>query len=250
MSKFYLELKNRLILTLVFGILTYIVIYYYKEFFFYVLIKKAYLIDNLCKIHFYFILTGVTELFYSFIFISMSCAFLIFLYYVFYHIFCFLSSAFFVKEYKVLSFFLKSSLILFLLTTILTHFIGLPYAWVFFLHFQNSYELLLKTKLYFEIKVNEYVIFCFYIYMCCFVLFQLILLFVYLFMFNISGRLIQKYRKFYYFMLFFISAFFGPFDVNLQLISFLMLVFVYECCNILFLLIQKFVLIWKKIETY
>ena len=116
MLKYFLEIKNRLILLLITWISTILISYFYKETLLFIIIQPNLFINiNEHLDFFYFIFTDVTEVLSVYLKLVMFLSFQTLYIYITYHLFVFLSSAFFYLEYlyfkfsiKVLFFFLAS----------------------------------------------------------------------------------------------------------------------------------------------
>jgi sec-independent protein translocase protein TatC len=234
MSKFLLELKNRLILIVFSFTLLNIIFYTYKEFFFYLLLNPTRL-STKCV---YFISTDVTEIFYTYIYLIVSLNFYVLLYYVIYHFFYFFGPALFKSEFKIVKFVCGLSLFFFIVSVLISYFFGISNTWLFFLNFQNS-SLFFKKKIYFEVSIKEYVKFCmdtFYYFFACF---QALVLFISFYMFNrITIAFVKKFRKLHYFLCFIFSLLISPPDLFMQVVLCIFILMVYELCNLFFLLVS------------
>jgi sec-independent protein translocase protein TatC len=165
MLKYFLEIKNRLLLLLVTWLSTIFVCYTYKETLLFLLIQSnGFSINN--SIMFYFIFTNVTEIFSVYIQLITFLCFQVFFWYLIYHCFNFLSLAMFKIELYYLKTFLSFSILMWVCSIFLTHFVLVPITWNFFLSFQD----IISSKfvqLHFEAKLTEYLTFYVLIYYLC-----------------------------------------------------------------------------------
>ena len=237
MSKYFLEIKSRLILLLLTWFSTVLVCYVYKETLLFIIVQPNTFINvNEHLAFFYFIFTDVTEILSVYlkliIFLSSQILFI----YLIYHCFLFLSPAFFQYEYvyfkssiQMLSFVLLSSIVL------ITCFL-IPLTWNFFLSFQD----LLSTcsfHLYFEAKLNEYL--CFYIkfyYLCGFYCQFFVLFLLFLNYIDANIKLIRKFRKLYHYCFIIFSTLISPPEILSQIFLSIIVIFIYEFLIIFFIL--------------
>ena len=125
MFKYFLELKNRLLLLLFTFLLILLVSYLYKEIILFLVIQPNSFLINIDSKLLYFIFTNVTEIFSVYIqLIKFLCLQISFLYLI-YHCFTFLNLTMFQAEYYYLKFFL-------------VNFILIPNYIEIFLSFQNT----------------------------------------------------------------------------------------------------------------
>ena len=108
MLKYFLEIKNRLILLLITWISTILISYFYKETLLFIIIQPNLFINiNEHLDFFYFIFTDVTEVLSVYLKLVMFLSFQTLYIYITYHLFVFLSSAFFYLEYLYFKFSIK-----------------------------------------------------------------------------------------------------------------------------------------------
>lgn len=239
MLKFFFELKNRIILTIFNVIFSLLLLYYYKEFFFYVLLNLADIPELEGNNSIYFILTNVTELFNSYITIQFFLIMLIVFYYNFYHFLLFFGPALYKSEFRILIAFYNFSILFLFLSFNISMCYAIPETWLFFVNYQNSLSIFLQTKIFFEIKVNEYIFFCVTILTLFFLGLQLILLIFFLyFTDNYFIKFGNRFKKFHHFLCLFFTIFFCPFDIAFQFVFFIIFIMSYELCTILIILIK------------
>jgi Sec-independent protein secretion pathway component TatC len=159
---YYLEIKNRIFLSLICWLFVSIVCYFYKETLLFLFISFSnYGVLTGSKP--YFIFTDVTEIFSVYaqliFFISNQILFIK----LNYHVLMFLSLGLYKFEYTNLKFAFKVLLSSWIISIFLLNKFLMPLSWHFFLSFQD--ETHLKTiSLFFEAKLSEYFHFCGFIY--------------------------------------------------------------------------------------
>jgi len=227
MIYYLFEIRNRLTLTLLTWLSTLFICYFYKEILLLLIIQssvKAF--SN--QVSFYFIFTNVSEIFYSHLSLIIFISFQVQSLYFVYHSFAFLTPALFYKEYFYTTFVLKVVVFVWCFSIAITHFVIVPLSWNFFLSFQSATKVYFSS-LYFEAKLNEYLIF--YISLCSLSIFycQLFMLFFLLLSYtNTSLKAIKKFRKlnYYFFVLF--STLISPPDLLSQVLLSALTVIFYE----------------------
>lgn len=232
MFKYLIEIQNRLILLTITLFSTLLICYFYKEVLLFLVIQAHLSTDN---ISFYFIFMNVTELFSVYLQLVFFFVLQTVLGYLFYHIFVFLSPAFFFYEYKYVNFFIKSSAFSLLFSVFLSNYYLIPFSWNFFLGFQSI------QPFYFEARLNEYLAFYMNIYFLCLIYCQYsIVLFVFIVDINVNYLYIKKVRKLYYYMFLLFSTLVTPPDVFSQVFITLIMIGVYEIF-LLLLIFKSFV---------
>lgn len=235
---YFLEIKNRLILLFFVWLTVLLVCYTFKEILLINIIKQGFCF----KEPFYLIFTDVSEIFYVYIslifFVGNQVAFVYFLY----QIFLFLAPSLFKNEYESLKFTLKISLIWLFFSIIIFSSFFFPICWNFFLSFQEL-KIIKQTTLYFESKINEYIIFytsSYYTFIFCFQI--LTLLFIAFYFSKANTELVQKFRKFFYYFFIIFSTLITPPDIFSQLLLSACLIFSYE--------VLVFYFIYQKINNF
>lgn len=228
MTKYFIEIQNRLILLYITWFSIVLISYFYKETILFLVIKPSLNVNDSFET-FYFIFTNALEVLSVYLKLIKFLSFQIFFIYFIYHIYIFLSPALFCSEYFYLRFNVQFVFCFLLLSIVLFTYILIPFIWNFFLSFQNL--IIDKSfNLYFEAKLNEYLNFYISSYYLCefycqfFIFFLLILDYT---KFNIKK--IKKFRKFYYYCFIVFSTFISPPDIVSQIFFSLIFIFIYEC---------------------
>lgn len=250
MKKYFLEIRNRLVLLLLTWFSTLAISYFYKDVLLFLMLQPnrlLFLATNFDYSTFYFIFTNVTEVFFVYIKLVTFISFQVFLCFLIYQFFVFFAPAIFKSEYNFLSFFFKTFLAVWFFSILITSFFLVPLSWNFFLSFQS----LVSSKfayLHFEAKLSEYLSFYILIYYIGVFYCQFFtVLFVFLNYANDKHKTIKKYRKTYYYSFVIFSTIVSPPDVYSQVVISIILIFTYEFLVIGFML--KNVLIWKPVKT-
>ena len=171
----------------------------------------------------YFIFTDVTELFSVYFKVILFFLIQVALWYLFYHIFSFLSTAFYFQEFKFVSFLFNSGTLFWFLSILFSSYLIVPFGWNFFLSFQ------LQQGFYFEARISEYFNFYSNAYFVCLVYCQfLAAFFVFLADIQQNYLYIKKYRKFYYYLFLICSTLLTPPDIISQILTTFVLTLVYE----------------------
>lgn len=246
MIKYFIEIKNRLILVM-FSLITFLIITYcYKEILLFLLIKPS-LLKNVNVGIFYVIFTNINEIFSTYAKLIFFLTFQIFGFFLIFHFFNFLFRSFYKKEYLFCVKFLKICFITWICSLYLTDFFLISLTWDFFFYFKTSisYQFI---SIHFEPKIIEYLEFCIFLYSTCIFYSQFfaILLFI-IFYFTNNSKFIKKFRKLYYYSFLIFSTLITPPDIFSQIFLGLSLIFSYELITFIFIF-QKFLTI-KIIKT-
>lgn len=230
MSKYLLEIKNRIILLLINFISTIIIIYYYKETILFVIIhlNKP---SNLT--FFYFIFTNITEILSVYLNLIKFLSSQILILYIIYNIFIFLSPALFEPEYFKIKFILQAITAVWLISVILTNYIIMPSSWNFFLSFQNLNFYFINF--HFEAKLNEFFFLFIYFYYICLFYSQFLLLIYLFFNYHNNSLKIKKFRKLCYYC-FVIFSTVITIDITTQICISFIIILIYELLIISFLI--------------
>jgi sec-independent protein translocase protein TatC len=234
MFKYLTELKNRILLLVIAWAFTLLACYFYKETLLFMLVQFQKLFKTNIFIP-YFIFTNVTEIVSVYIKLITFLSFQIFFLSFTYQSFSFLSTAFLKTEYKLVFFFLKISLIVWSGSTFIAVYLLVPITWNFFFSFQISGNNTCMTT-YFEAKLSEYFDFFIMVYYLC-VLYSQVFTIIFFLLGYVANkkRMIQKFRKIYYYFFIVFSTLISPPDIFSQsLLSFLVIVF-YEIFAYLFI---------------
>ncbi len=197
---------------------TLLICYWYKKALLF-LITQMHLNDE----NLYFIFTNVTELFSVYFRLIFFFSIQIISWYIFYHLFSFLSTAFHSHEFKFISFLWGSGSFFFVLSYVLSSYIVIPFGWNFFLSFQS------QQGFYFEARISEYFNFYSNTQILCLMYCQL---FTFLSFFLVEIRhnyfYIKKYRKLYYYIFLILATLLTPPDLISQLATTIFVITIYE----------------------
>jgi sec-independent protein translocase protein TatC len=244
MSKYFLEIKNRLLLLFITWLSTILVSYFYKETLLFIIIQpNTFTSVNEHLAFFYFIFTDVTEVLSVYLKLITFLSFQIFFICTVYHSFVFLSPAFFQLEYLYCKFGIKIMGLVWLISAVLSTYFLTPLTWNFFLSFQDL-TVTRSFNLHFEAKLNEYLYFyiAFY-YVCGFYCQFFALLLLFLNYIDVNVKIIKKFRKLYYYSFIIFSTLISPPEILSQIFISLIAIFIYEFLLLLFLLKIRFKLI-------
>lgn len=218
MLKYLLEIQSKLILLILTIFSTSLVCYQYKDVLLFLVTQMHINEENL-----YFIFTDVTELFSAYLKIILFFLFQITLWYLFYHFFSFLSTAFYFQEFKFTSCLFYSGTFFWFLSILFSSYVAIPFGWNFFLSFQS------QQSFYFEARISEYLKFYNNTYFVCLIYYQILTaLFVFLTDIKQNYSYIKKYRKFYYYLFLIISTLITPPDLISQISTTISLILIYE----------------------
>ena len=218
MFNYLLELRNKIILLLITFVSTLIISYYYKNALLF-LVTQMHLNDK----NLYFIFTDVTELLSIYFKIVCFFSIQIAIWYFFYHLFSFLSTALYIYEFKFISFLWVSGTFFWFLLALFFSYIVVPFGWNFFLSFQ------VQKGFYFEARLNDYFKFYTQAYAVCLIYCQLyIVLFIFLADTQQNYSYIKKYRKIYYYLFLLFATLTTPPDLTSQILTTFFLLVIYE----------------------
>lgn len=224
MYKYYLELKNRLLLLVLTWLSTVFISYLYKETLLFLCLTKVDLFYQNNSM-FYFIFTDVKEVFSVYFQLIFFVSNQFFFIYLIFHSLAFISLGLYKFEYQYLRTIFYSGIFFWFLSIILLNNVLLPLSWNFFLSFQS----LTSFSLHFEAKLNEYLNFyILFYYICTFYCQIFIILLFFLDFTNTNLDLVQKFRKFFYYAFVFFSTLITPPDVISQILFSFIFVLIYE----------------------
>lgn len=228
--KYLLEIKYRIFFSFVAWSFMMINCYYFKETLLYIFIRFSLKSNDNNLI--YFLTTDVAEVFIAYVRLSYYVANQITAVFIYCQIFVFLSAGLYVFEYAYLKIILVTTIVCWITCIyILNNFI-FPTTWDFFLKFQE-YLSFQNLTFYFEVKLNEYLIFYKSIYYLCNLVYQIIVLFfVLLDLFKTNLLIVKKLRKIFYFCFFIFSTLLTPPEVIYQLIISICIILTYELITI------------------
>jgi sec-independent protein translocase protein TatC len=241
MSKYLLEIKNRLFLLFIAWVSTAIVSYFYKEILLFIIIQpNKFMSINDPLTLFYFIFTDITEILSVYLKLVTFLSLQVFFIYAIYHFFLFLSPALFKSEYLCCKFGLKIVGLMWLISVILSNCFLIPLTWNFFLSFQDL-TVNRSFNLHFEAKLNEYFQFYVSFYYLCVLYCQFFsLLLFYINFTNVNLKIIKKFRKLYYYCFIIFSTLISPPEILSQIVISLIAIFLYEFLLLFFLLKNRF----------
>ena len=218
MLKYFLEIRNKFVLLAVTFFSTLLICYWYKEVLLF-LVTQMHLNDE----NLYFIFTDVTELFSVYLRLILFFSIQITLWYLFYYLFSFVSTALYYHEFKFIGFLWGSGTFFFVLSSLLSSYIIIPFGWNFFLSFQS------QQGFYFEARIGEYFSFYNNAYILCLIYCQLFtLLFIFLAEIQHNYLYIKKYRKLYYYVFLIFATLMTPPDLISQLATTSFVIIIYE----------------------
>lgn len=237
LTKYLSEARNRLFLVILTWLSCFLVGYFHKETLLFLFVQPQIYQDmSTCPSAFYFIFTDVTEIFTVYIKLTSFISFQLTLLYILHHSFVFFSPAMYYKEYSYLNLVLKIILLVWCLSIIMLTQILIPLTWKFFLSFQY----LTSTKsvnLYFEAKLNEYLIFYISLYYLCVFYCQIFtVFFLFLNYINANTQIIRKFRKLYFFFFLIFATLVSPPDIFSQFLISIIVILLYEVLVFMFLL--------------
>lgn len=242
MSKYLIEIRNRVLLLLLTWFSTILISYLYKEILLFSIVQPNLVLDfSTGPTFFYFIFTNVTEVFSVYLHLVLFCSFQVFSLYFLYHMFSFLSPSLFNSEYLYLNFICKTIISVWFFSLILLGFILVPLTWNFFLSFQNLTKAY-SFNLHFEAKLNEYLNFYVELYYLSVLYCQVfIALFFFLLYTNTNIKIIRKFRKLNYYLFVIFSTLISPPDIFSQVLISITSIIFYE------ILLFSFMFRWSSI---
>jgi sec-independent protein translocase protein TatC len=228
MSKYFVELRNKVILIIINFLSTLFTLYCYKDVLLF-LVTQMHIDSN----SFYFICTSVTELFTSYFRLIFFFSTQITLWNVGYHLLVFLSFALYRTEFRAINFLFFSITVFWILSTFFSSYILIPFSWSFFVSFQS------QKGFYLEARVSEYLDFFINVQVWSFIYCQFFSLLLF-FIGNIRQTKYDLYnsRKFYYYSFLIFSTLLTPPDLFSQFFITILIVIIYEIS--LFFLFIKF----------
>ena len=134
MSKYFLEIKSRLVLIGITWFSTILISYFYKEILLFIIVQPTANVNKPLTL-FYFIFTDITEVLSVYLKLITFLSFQIVLIFAVYHFFLFLSPALFQLEYLYCKFAIKITGLMLLFSAILSTYFLIPLTWNFLLSF-------------------------------------------------------------------------------------------------------------------
>nr|YP_010145983.1 SecY-independent transporter protein [Pseudo-nitzschia pungens]QQO80606.1 SecY-independent transporter protein [Pseudo-nitzschia pungens] len=223
--KYYLEIKNRILLVLFTWLSLTLVCYQFKESLLFIFITSNKYCGNIS----YFIFTNVGEVFQVYLHLTFFIANQITLLMLFYHLLMFLTLSLYYSEYIQLKSILKIFFVTwFFSVTLLVKFV-VPFSWSFFLSFQETNNYLQPTSFFFEARILEYFYYFTDFYYICIANCQLLGIAV-LFLNTVSEKMraIKTFRKLFYLIFILFSTITTPPDIFSQILVSSSLIVIYE----------------------
>jgi len=221
------ELRNRLLFCSIFYLFFFLISYFFVENIFSFLTQpfSETIANNDNKRLIY---TGLAEVFFNYIKLSLIVGFVFSLPIFIYHVWMFIAPGLLKKEKKIIVPFLLLVPLMFILGFLVVYYFIIPLAWDFFINFETFFpDQNLKVQL--EAKVNEYLSLILKLIFAFGLAFQLP---VFIFLLTILGvttyENLSKYRKYVIVLIFILAAVITPPDVISQIGLALPIIFLYE----------------------
>jgi len=226
--KYYLEIKNRILLLFVTWTSLSAVCYYFKETLLFIIIDSNKYYNQLNNLS-YFIFTDVGEIFYVYLQLVFFIANQITCLMLLYHSLMFFALGLYNSEYIRIQFIFKLFVTAWLFSIFLLKEFVVPFSWAFFLSFQDTNSNLQTTSFFFEARISEYLNYFTDLYYICLINCEILALLA-LFINSISERIetIKSLRKLFYFVFIVFSTLTTPPDVVSQILMSFSLVIMYE----------------------
>jgi sec-independent protein translocase protein TatC len=249
-KRYFKEIKYRLILIWISWISTIIICYLYKEVFLFLIVPKTVIINKNEQIaFFYFIFTDIKEILLTYIVLITFLSFQILFFSIIYHLYIFISPAFFQSEFLYFRYNLQILFIIWITSLISVTYLLIPLSWNFFISFQTI-TIKSSLTLHFEAKIKEYIYFYIKLYYLCWFYNYFFLLFLIYFNFHTNIIFLKKYRKIYHYNIILLSILISPIEFLYQILLSLFIIFIYEFIFIFFLTkIYLKSLIKQKVKT-
>lgn len=210
LKTYFKEIYNRLIICMLTTTLNFIVLYCYKEQIVYILGQHQQTLFP------YFISTGLTEIFFIFIKLSLFLAFYFSYPILLIQLGIFLTPGLYKYEYIIIRNFFLLSLNLYFSTTLLAFKYFLPYCWKFFTSFQMKADESL-VSIHLETRISDYLNFFFEIFISLNIVLHIFLIFIVL-LYKFTLNFIIVYRKFFHIILFTFATVITPPDILSQIL--------------------------------
>lgn len=226
--KYYLEIKNRVLLLFFTWLSLLIICYRFKEPLLFVFVNSNKYYTELHTTQ-YFIFTDVGEVFYVYLSLMFFITNQITILMLFYHSLMFLTLGLYQSEYIQLQYAFKIFLLTWFCSFILLKEFVVPFSWSFFLSFQQTNEALQPVSFFFEARISEYLTYFKNLYYVCLINCQTFAVLTCL-LNNISKTVetVKTFRKLFYFIFIIFSTLTTPPDVSSQLFMNCTLILIYE----------------------
>ena len=214
--RYYTEIKYRILLLFISGVLIFLVSYIFKEVLLSVVVN-SYCTGTTLELS-YFIFTDVVEVFSVYVCLIFFLGKQVLFFQLVYHLLIFFIPGFTRLEYRFLVFLFFMSCFLFFLSVILFKKFLFPFSWHFFLSFKD-FVIFKSLILHFEAKLFNYVTFFINFYFSCVLYFQFFLLPLFFFSYFKKELSTYKYfRKFLYYGCIIFSTIVTPPDITSQVV--------------------------------
>jgi len=226
--KYYLEIKNRVLLITITWVSLLLVSYFFKEPLLFVFINSNKYYTKLTATP-YFIFTDVGEIFYVYLYLVFFIANQITIIMLFYHSLMFLALGLYQFEYLQLRSIFKIFIFTWICSFLLLKEFVVPFSWSFFLSFQETNETLQPVSFFFEARISEYIAYFKNLYYICLVNCQVFAILTFLLntLSNTIGT-IKTFRKLFYFIFIIFSTLTTPPDIISQILMSCSLITIYE----------------------
>jgi sec-independent protein translocase protein TatC len=228
---FYLkELHYRAFIIIYCIVINFIILFYYKE-------QVLYLLgQSQPGPYTYFIATNLTEIFFALLNLNLFLAFYLSYPLIIFQLWFFFKPGLYKYEYESIRTFIKLTIVLFFISTILTYQLFLPYCWKFFSGFElEAKESLLSIHL--ETRLKDYLGFCVKGLLILNILFHSLLIFIILLK-KIKVDLLIYYRKIIYFLIFLAATLGTPPDIFSQVFIGITFICLFESFLILLFILK------------
>ncbi len=224
--RYFLEIKNRIVLIFFSKIVAVVLAYFYKETLLFICVSTIFTKKQ--ETYCYFISTHVTDIFYVYVLLTSFVTTQFILFYSLYQLIIFLAPALRHFEYLKLLFFIKNMCSMWLLSVFMFYNFIFPFFWVFFLSFIENTSIN-YINIYLEAKLVEYIklyLTCFW--SCLFVGQIFVIILCFLDLMKMNRLYVKKFRKLFYVLFLLTGTLLTPPDVISQLIVFLCFVGIFE----------------------
>nr|YP_009144738.1 SecY-independent transporter protein [Pseudo-nitzschia multiseries]AKJ77346.1 SecY-independent transporter protein [Pseudo-nitzschia multiseries] len=231
--KYYLEIKNRILLLIFTWLLLMVICYHFKEPLLFIFINS----NKYCNSVPYFIFTNVGEVFQVYLHLTLFIANQITILMLLYHSLMFLTLSLYYSEYIQLKSITRIFIITWSCSVILLIKFVVPFSWSFFLSFQETNSYLQPTSFFFEARILEYFHYFTNFYYICVANCQLLGVSI-LFLNAVSEKMkaIKTFRKLFYLVFILFSTITTPPDIFSQILVSSSLIIIYE-----FLIFLKYI---------
>lgn len=230
---FYLqEIQYRLFIIFYSCFVNFIILYFNKEEVIYLLGQHQ---DTLFP---YFIATNLTEIFFSYIKLDLFLAFYLTYPLIILQLWFFIRPGLYQYENKVIYNLILITIILYIITTVLTYNIFLPYCWKFFTGFEFKAENYL-VGIHLETRLNDYLDFFIKVFLSLNLLFHFFICFI-LILKKLKLDFLIYYRKVIYLWCFIIATIATPPDIISQIFLGGILILFYETFLLSFFVMSQY----------